>query len=509
MTPPTSTDAPVSIETLLSHRAWVQRLARSLARDESSAAELEQRTWLAALRRPPRNAATSRAWLGTVLRNVARDARRAAGRRARHESAVLPAVHARATAEVVAEAEAHRRVVRAVHTLDEPYRSTVLLRWFEGLPPRTVAERMGVPSETVRTRLRRAHARLRTLLVELDPRGRNVLTVLAPLVAAPACVTGTGGAAPLTHSFGGSLVAGKTVTTVVVVAVAALAFVAGTAVDPGARNDATTGDRSAEVAALQERIDELESNDRRHRQGQARARAVGDADAAAPSGTVPLSERETEMQRAIDDLRAQLDAARAAADASPARTVAVERVVDIEALRELPDDEVLKTIRKMIAVEMHGARVDGEGVLEACDVLLARSLTDAARSEGLRLKGIGHRVLHETDKEIAAFREAVVAAGTGTPDARLAQTQLAWTAARSGDHDAAAEEFLRLAEDPDAPDRQRAWNRFYAAGRLEDAGDTDGAIAQWRRLIDDFGESEHPDIEVVVTQTKRQLHRLK
>src|SRR6185369_2735229 len=46
---------------------------------------------------------------------------------------------------IVAREQARRRVVEAVLQLDEPNRSTLLLRYFERLPPRAIAERLGVP----------------------------------------------------------------------------------------------------------------------------------------------------------------------------------------------------------------------------------------------------------------------------------------------------------------------------------------------------------------------------
>src|SRR5687767_14560321 len=73
--------SPISMDTLLTHRAWVRRLARSLVRDDASADDVEQRTWLAALRRPPWDAATAQAWLAKVTRNEAFNARRADRRR--------------------------------------------------------------------------------------------------------------------------------------------------------------------------------------------------------------------------------------------------------------------------------------------------------------------------------------------------------------------------------------------------------------------------------------------
>jgi RNA polymerase sigma-70 factor (ECF subfamily) len=156
--------APVPFDRLLAHREWVRRVARALVIDESRAADLEQQVWLAALEHPPREARSLRAWLGTVLRNTAAKMRRSEERRGRREEAVPPPSGPPGPDEVVAEAEAHERVVRKVLALEEPYRSTVLLRYFEDLSAADVATRMGVPMETVRTRLRRALEQVRARL---------------------------------------------------------------------------------------------------------------------------------------------------------------------------------------------------------------------------------------------------------------------------------------------------------------------------------------------------------
>ena len=72
---------PIPFDELLGHRAWVRALARSLVADQATADDIEQQTWLAALRRPPRERATVRAWFATVVRNAVRERGRAAGRR--------------------------------------------------------------------------------------------------------------------------------------------------------------------------------------------------------------------------------------------------------------------------------------------------------------------------------------------------------------------------------------------------------------------------------------------
>src|SRR5213083_182349 len=127
--------APAPLDALLAHREWVRALARRLVEGDDRADEIEQRTWLAAMERPPRDLRSPRGWLATSLRNAARKMGRGENRRARHEAAASTRAVSLPADALVAEAELQQRVGRAVLDLEEPYRSTVLLRWFEGLTP--------------------------------------------------------------------------------------------------------------------------------------------------------------------------------------------------------------------------------------------------------------------------------------------------------------------------------------------------------------------------------------
>ncbi len=172
----------VPIEELLAHRLWVRAVARRLVSDPSRADDLEQEAWLSAIEHPPRHDGGLRGWFRALLRSRARDAWRGEGRREAHESAAPPRRPVPSPEEVVAAAEAHRRVVEAVMGLEEPYRATVLLRFFEDLPPQAVAERMGVPVETVRTRVKRALEQLRERLDREHGGDRKAwVAVLLPL----------------------------------------------------------------------------------------------------------------------------------------------------------------------------------------------------------------------------------------------------------------------------------------------------------------------------------------
>jgi RNA polymerase sigma factor (sigma-70 family) len=212
---------PIPVETLLAERAWVTALARSLVLDDATADDVVQQTWLAALERPPRGTSALRGWLSRVVRNAANESRRRAKRRARWE-AMTPAHPDEASpADVVAKADAHRRVVDAVMSLDEPYRSAVLLRFFEGLETDEVARRTGVPLETARTRIKRALATLRGRL-DRDHGGDGRAWALALLP-----LTGTKHAVAASAT-GGAVVAISMKTVVAASAASALLAVLGT-----------------------------------------------------------------------------------------------------------------------------------------------------------------------------------------------------------------------------------------------------------------------------------------
>jgi RNA polymerase sigma-70 factor (ECF subfamily) len=151
-------------EELLGHRDWVLKLAESLLSDPQSADDVAQETWLAALRRPPEEGRAPRPWLASVVRNFARERlRQDGGRRARERQSAkkdqLPP-----TDELLEKLETQRVLAEAVRALTEPYRTTILLRYFEELSAAEIARRQGVPAATVRSRLQRGLAELRERL---------------------------------------------------------------------------------------------------------------------------------------------------------------------------------------------------------------------------------------------------------------------------------------------------------------------------------------------------------
>ena len=141
--------AQPSPETLLGHADFVCAVARGLLVDEHRVDDVVQETWLAALRQPPRADWRWRPWLAGVARNLARRRVREETRRRARERAAACGGWERPTAEIVASEATRRRVVRAVLALDEPYRTAVLLRYYDDLAPREIAQRLGLPGAPV------------------------------------------------------------------------------------------------------------------------------------------------------------------------------------------------------------------------------------------------------------------------------------------------------------------------------------------------------------------------
>jgi len=159
---------PLDADRLLEHAAWVRRLAGRLLSDPNSADDAAQDAYATALTTGPREASRTRAWFAAVVRHFVRRAQRSDERRARREAGAAQPERVDSTAEIVARAQASRVVVNAVLELPEPYRTTILMRWFDELPPARIAEVRGEPVETVRTRLKRGQALLREWLSGLQ-----------------------------------------------------------------------------------------------------------------------------------------------------------------------------------------------------------------------------------------------------------------------------------------------------------------------------------------------------
>src|SRR5213075_1521425 len=81
--------------------------------------------------------------------------------------------------------ELQQGLARLVAELDEPYRSTILLRFAEGLTPSQIARRLSIPAGTVRWRLKEALARLRSELDRMHKGDRRAWMLLFGPLAVP------------------------------------------------------------------------------------------------------------------------------------------------------------------------------------------------------------------------------------------------------------------------------------------------------------------------------------
>jgi RNA polymerase sigma-70 factor (ECF subfamily) len=174
------------VTALLSEAGWVRRVAARLVRDGSAADDVAQDAWVQALKQRPDATTTLRGWLTEVMRRLAHTRARAEARRRTRELEEAHAPQDTATADRLLEkAQLLHRIGQMVAELDQPYRSTLLLRYFEGLSAAEIARREGVPPGTVRWRLKEALDQLRARLSQEVDRDR-ALRALAP-------IAGTGG----------------------------------------------------------------------------------------------------------------------------------------------------------------------------------------------------------------------------------------------------------------------------------------------------------------------------
>jgi RNA polymerase sigma-70 factor (ECF subfamily) len=156
-----SDERGVPVERLLSHSDFVRRIVRRLVRGDAQVDDVVQDTWLAAVRSPPRRPAGVRAWLAKVAANCARKAFRADRRRTRRERSAAVREAWLPDGDAVDRATASRRVLDAVLALEDPLRTTVLLRHYDGFSAEQIAARFRVTPAAIRKRLHRAEALLR------------------------------------------------------------------------------------------------------------------------------------------------------------------------------------------------------------------------------------------------------------------------------------------------------------------------------------------------------------
>ncbi|MEM8713285.1 MAG: RNA polymerase sigma factor, partial [Planctomycetota bacterium] len=206
--------SPGRVEALLAHTDWVQRLARRLVGDPHEADEIVQEAWVQALERPPEHDGNLRGWLARVVRRSIYRRRHAALVRSDHEADKGGPPPVRTPAALATEVAIQRELQGAVLALPEAYRDVLLLRYFEDLPPRRIAERTGAPLATVKSRLHRGTEMLRSQLDQHHGSRTEWMLALVPLASkaaigetvATAVGLGVAGSLGVAAIIGGTLV---------------------------------------------------------------------------------------------------------------------------------------------------------------------------------------------------------------------------------------------------------------------------------------------------------------
>src|ERR1700680_2318387 len=148
----------------------LRRYARALTRDAEIADDLVQDTLVRALRSQHLfHGGEMRSWLYTILANLNRNRLRALGRRP-----ALFALEENDAPDMSGPQAGARDIERALASLVEEQRATLLLIVLEGLSYREVAEVQGVPIGTVMSRLARARAQIKSYLDGERPALRRV-----------------------------------------------------------------------------------------------------------------------------------------------------------------------------------------------------------------------------------------------------------------------------------------------------------------------------------------------
>jgi RNA polymerase sigma-70 factor (ECF subfamily) len=158
----------MSDERLLSHLDAAHNLARWLMGNPADAEDVVQEAYLSALTGTSRfRGGDERAWLFAIVRNRCYSSHRR--QRVRQAADFDETRHSDPAAtpspeQLAIEGDTSRRVQLAVEGLALEFREVIVLREFEGLSYKEIADVVGVPIGTVMSRLSRARAQLQATL---------------------------------------------------------------------------------------------------------------------------------------------------------------------------------------------------------------------------------------------------------------------------------------------------------------------------------------------------------
>ncbi len=169
------------VESLLEHDSFLRAMARRLLGDDVAADDVVQEAWLVALKSAKRPEDVRAGWLLGIVKNLVRRTRRDGERRMRRERTAARTGSVTPTDEACAERALRRKIAEIVIDLPAIYREPLLLRYYDGLTPQAIAERLALKGSTVRTRIQRGLLRVRARLE--NGNGRSLSVALAAIAA--------------------------------------------------------------------------------------------------------------------------------------------------------------------------------------------------------------------------------------------------------------------------------------------------------------------------------------
>ena len=159
-----------TLQQLVAETGWLRRLALALVKDQATADDLVQDTYVIAATQAPSDGRAIRPWLARVLWNRVRMRSRTARRRhAREDKFGQLAVAPARPDEIVDHIKLQRLLAGFVLELAAQERDVLLLHYYEGLTSSQIGQRLGVSASTVRWRLKRAVDELRQRLDRDNP----------------------------------------------------------------------------------------------------------------------------------------------------------------------------------------------------------------------------------------------------------------------------------------------------------------------------------------------------
>lgn len=166
-------------EELLAHSSFLNAVSYKLVFDKSTAEDVRQEVYLAALRRAPADDKNVKAWLATLAKNFIRMKYRSEKSRRKREEGYAAPEAVPSAEQIVQEEDLRRKIVEELLKLEEPHQSAIVLRYYRNLSMNETARTLGLSLPTLRRRMKEGLDKLRMRLDDTCKGRKNWLSVLA------------------------------------------------------------------------------------------------------------------------------------------------------------------------------------------------------------------------------------------------------------------------------------------------------------------------------------------